>query len=982
MAHAGTDAATRLKEYSIAFRGRLDQRLDEFGVAFEAFSGAVSEGDAIRSLEALRNLSHKLAGAAGTFGFQDIGTIARRIENFCESHLGEGFGISDEVHGGIEGLLDELRAEVGRDAPPSSQWVADSLLERPVKREATTVILVEDDEAQALVLSDRLRDSGFIPRVFPSPSPAFEELLTQSPPAAVVMDIIIDGDDTAGLRAVEALRAKRLLSCPVIMASVRSDMAARLEAVRVGCDAYLVKPIDDRELADTVKRVTASGPEDQPYRVMIVDDDIATARFYALLLGEAGVVTETVSDPMIALERLRAFRPDLITMDIRMPGCDGFELARIIRQERAFLQTPIIFLSTETELSKHRRAIVSGGDDILTKPVQSGFLISSVLARAERARLLNALTDEVTRSREMFRSALDDQTEFICRFQADGTLTFVNRAFAVYHGWSPSNMIGTGLARILPPAEWSGTRDAIASLSRDDPLIEREQEVETIEGGTLWKWWRFRGFFDHAGTLIEVQAVGNDITALKLQERTLRENAERLTRTVEELHVSRKRLEQQAEEQAFLKRKAEAAERSKSEFLATMSHEIRTPMTGVLGMTDLLLDTALTPRQREFAGTIRNSGGALLGILNDVLDISKLEAGKVVIEPVDFHFRKLIDDVLNLLGQEAEAKGLSLTATIPAGLPTGINADSARIRQILHNLIGNAIKFTEKGGVTVRAGHTVADDGGMLLRLEVSDTGIGLSSEARGRLFEKFEQADATTTRRYGGTGLGLSICKNLVELMGGEIGVESVEGAGSTFWFALRCGPASSDVEKTKDDRSPRIFVALRRLDILLAEDNRVNQALISAVLARLGHRVTIVGDGAQAVEAVARKRFDLVLMDVRMPNKDGLDATRDIRAMAGKSARIPIIGVTADALTDRLDFFRAAGMDGIATKPIDLDRLLATIDGVLGEMIHIETPPSAVGDGVRDEPEGEREVTGYREDAELDALLKRMGDFSDPSG
>ena len=960
MAHGTTNATARMRELEATFRGRLNQRLDELGDALDGLSGAATDGDAADSLEALRNLSHKLAGAAGTFGLHEVGVVAHRIESLCNLHLREGSGVSGEAHGAVRELLEDIRALDNRNSLASNLWSSEYAPVHSPAHASTTVVLVEDDAVQAEAVATRLRDSGFTPQVFSSVSPALDEFLTRSPPAAVIMDIIIDGDETAGLRAIEALREKRLLSCPVVMMSVRNDMPARLAAVRAGCDAYLVKPIDERELADTVKRLTASGTDDQPYRVLIVDDDTVTAQFYALLLGEAGVITETVSDPMIALERLRAFQPDLITMDILMPECDGFELARIIRQGRAYLQTPIIFLSTETELSKHRRAIVSGGDDILTKPVQSGFFIASVLARAERARLLNSLTQEVTRSREMFRSVLDDQTELVCRFRPDGTLTFVNRAFALYHGWSPSGLIGTVLARVVAPAEWAGIRDSAAELSSDRPLMEREQEIETAEGATLWKMWRYRGFFDGDGTLTEVQVVGADVTTMKLQERELIENPE---------------------QQAVLKREAQAAERSKSEFLATMSHEIRTPMTGVLGMADLLLDTALTQDQHDYASTIRDSGGKLLAILNDILDVSKLEAGKVVIEAVDFHLAELIDEVVGLLGPMAADKGLTLNSNIPAGLSSGVNGDSVRIRQVLLNLIGNAVKFTEKGGVTVGVGHTATTDGGLLLRFEVSDTGIGLSAKARERLFEKFEQADATTTRRYGGTGLGLPISKGLVELMGGKMGVESKEGVGSTFWFVLPSTPATSDVEKSGDNRRPGGGVALRHLKILLAEDNEVNQALISALLTRLGHRVTVVEDGLQAVEAVGRGSFDLILMDVRMPNMDGIDATRKIRGMAGENASIPIVGVTADAMTDRQEFFLAAGMDGVATKPIDLGLLLATVDGVLGEVIHVEAmpPPTAIQAG--EEPGGERKVLDPVENAELDALLKRMRDVSDPS-
>ncbi|MBM3568293.1 MAG: response regulator [Alphaproteobacteria bacterium] len=383
---------------------------------------------------------------------------------------------------------------------------------------------------------------------------------------------------------------------------------------------------------------------------------------------------------------------------------------------------------------------------------------------------------------------------------------------------------------------------------------------------------------------------------------------------------------------------AESASRAKSDFLATMSHEIRTPLNGVLGMATVLRGGSLSAEQRVQVETILESGRSLQTIVNDVLDISKLEAGKVEIEVAPFAPAHDIESVVALYRPAAEDGGLRLACDLAPDLPKQAIGDSHRIRQVLTNLLGNAVKFTPTGGhVTVRATwkpDAVADHGRM--RIAVEDSGIGIAPDKIERVFDRFSQADVSTTRRYGGTGLGLAIAKQLALLMGGDIGVESRLGQGSTFWFELPLVVSHAELAP------PMAAPALGPLDILAAEDNPINQMVLRAMLEPLGHRLDIVDNGRAAVERLRQARYDVVLMDVQMPEMDGPTATQAIRAMGGDMARLPIIALTANAMMEQKAAYLAAGMDEHVAKPIDPAELLAAMARLLGRPVGETSAPA----------------------------------------
>ncbi len=409
-----------------------------------------------------------------------------------------------------------------------------------------------------------------------------------------------------------------------------------------------------------------------------------------------------------------------------------------------------------------------------------------------------------------------------------------------------------------------------------------------------------------------------------------RELSKEKQRVVEE----KVRVEQQNREIERLLMEAQQASRLKSEFLANVSHEIRTPMNGILGMTDLVLTTPLSAEQRDYLDTARLSAHSLLTILNDVLDFSKIEAGRMDLNPIEFTLRQCIRETAKMLRVGAEEKGLRLECEVAPNVPDNVVGDPDRLRQVLYNILGNAIKFTAKGGVYLSVEQEASQGAGVMLRFTIRDTGIGIPEEKQKLIFEAFRQADGSTTRKYGGTGLGLAISTSLVEMMGGSIEVKSAMGAGSTFSFTARFGlavvaPGAKPVDSVSLKNMLEAAGKPPSLRILLAEDNPVNQRLAMRLLERRGHRVELASSGREAIEWLERKSFDLILMDLQMPDMDGLEATALIREREKRAGgRTPIVALTAHTMKGDRERCLEAGMDNYINKPIDAAKFLEIVE------------------------------------------------------
>jgi CheY-like chemotaxis protein/HPt (histidine-containing phosphotransfer) domain-containing protein len=435
----------------------------------------------------------------------------------------------------------------------------------------------------------------------------------------------------------------------------------------------------------------------------------------------------------------------------------------------------------------------------------------------------------------------------------------------------------------------------------------------------------------------------------------------------------------------------EDAARLKSEFMATLTHEMRTPLNAILGVTDLLTHSPLGTEQREHVQVLHMAGESLLQMIDDVLDFSKLEAGKVALSSEPFDLRDCLSTVVGLFEPTAESKGISLGVIEGRNLPSRVLGDSARLRQVLVNIVGNALKFTERGSVTISVSEVERGRDHARLQFGVSDTGIGIPREKLARLFKPFSQVDASTTRRYGGTGLGLAISAELVRLMGGKMWVESEMGEGSTFCFTVRVGvdmaphrAGGGIVEKMPSgtgQRSVRVNAAKsdgQPPSVLVAEDNPVNRRVIVSLLATLGCDSDVAVNGLEVLEAVKRKRYDIILMDIQMPEMDGLEASRHLVSVLPQEDRPVIIAVTAHSMKIHREECFAAGMDDYMSKPVRLDTLRKRLEHWTGHKLRVKPPVVPAPESVDDDwPEMEKHLRKLLEQTDPEFLKEFLGLF-----
>lgn len=655
-------------------------------------------------------------------------------------------------------------------------------------------------------------------------------------------------------------------------------------------------------------------------RILVVEDEAVVARDIALqltMLGYAPVGHATRGEQAIALAL--ELHPDLVLMDIQLGGAmDGIAAAEIVREKTMI---PVVFLTAYASDDTLERA---------KKVHPYGYVLKPFSERELRTVLEMALY-KCTAERQLQEAAL--HTQAILNNVADGVITIndqgvmetVNQAACAIFGYRLTEMLGKNVSMLMPQPD-QDRHDGYLAHYRDTG----EARVIGMARDVLGQ--RKDGSpFPMTLSLSRTQRAGRNIFIGSIRDNTQQQHY------LQELDRHRHHLEELVDvrtaELTVARQQADAANQAKGTFVAHMSHEIRTPMNAILGFTHLLQSDEPTPAQRLSLGKIERAGQHMLAVINEVLDFTKLEANAVVLESMDFHLPSLLRDVLSLVSATAQDKGLRVEV-LPGNAPDWLRGDPTRLRQALLNYVSNAVKFTDQGGVTVRVTCPAPQDspsaeGALMVRFEVTDTGIGIAGEKLEQLFKPFEQANASTTRQYGGTGLGLAITSRLAHRMGGDAGLHSEPCVGSTFWFSACLLPGQAQAQSASLSVEESIQALRLRYPgalVLLVDDDPFNREVGMELLQAAGLRVDTAADGFDAVCQAQVTLYDLVFMDVQMPVVNGLEATQRIRALPGWG-QVPILALTANAFAQDRQMCLEAGMNELLVKPINPKKLYAAI-------------------------------------------------------
>lgn len=706
-------------------------------------------------------------------------------------------------------------------------------------------------------------------------------------------------------------------------------------------------------------------------KILVVDDSPITRKILKRELSDGGYFVEEACDGKTALALVSEYVPDLITLDIEMPALDGFETFEKLQKKQNSgifknlkkYPVPVIFVTGNDNLKDRNKGFQLGAADFITKPFAKGDILSAankILNPENRLMKLTALVvDDSQTLRSIVSSTLEREGVSVIE-AGDGFEAYQ----ILYARKEEIDMVISDLS--MP--QLNG--DKLCKKIRNE-LFLHDLPFILLTGSS------------DQSKLLEIFKSG--VTDYLTKPFVREELLARLTAHIERAHLN-KHLRETIEELEKTKIKTESANKAKSEFISNISHEIKTPLNAIIGLTDLALKSDLTPKLNDYMGKISTASQSLLTIINDILDFSKIEAGKLNIEPVEFQLDNVIQNLAGVINNESTKKGINFIVEIEPNIPQCLVGDHMRLEQIIFNLTDNAVKFTTQGEIILNASIINKNKDGITIKFSVRDTGIGIDPLIVPGLFDAFTQADGATSRKYGGTGLGLAICKRLVNMMGGQIWVESSPGKGSTFYFTAYfkisknkqdpcvkfCAGHTEIKIPVSDKLNNKILQNIAGTHILLVEDNLLNQQIVKEMLENAGLRVTIANNGEEAINALETLMFDAVLMDIQMPKMDGYEAIRQIRKNQCFKD-LPVVAMTAHDRKGDKEKCLKAGMNEYLTKPIDQDRLLSTLAKWVKPGIEksslIMIPKKA------EEEKNEKFLPETMPGINLNAGLKRMG-------
>ncbi|MBT3789572.1 MAG: response regulator [Alphaproteobacteria bacterium] len=877
-----------------SFRKKLPGRIADVEKAMSA-ARSTTNSEGVGELEEFHSITHKLAGAAGTFGYPQITEHARTLEYKISAYLESGETLDDAHWKTLDGLFAPLETAVRESAEnellnetDGKLDSADTALDKPNEK---SVLIVDSDDAVTTAFETQLSQHGYSV-VVSNDHNALADLIAAHNPGGLVIDTSYSGAPMGGLEIARTLRNQGIIKCPLIFLSDQPELEVRLEAIRVEADGFFAKPFELSELMHTLD-LLINPEEETSYRVLVVDDDNEVATFNAAALNEAGIETVVITDPMKVISPLRELDPDMILMDLQMPGCDGFELAKSIRFDKTYVQTPIVFLTGSDIADTWLKFIESGGDELLRKSIPTRELVAIVQARCKRSRQLSEATNEFKLSEARFRSVAQTAQEAIITTDENNIIVFWNPAAERMFGYRHEEIVGQSSTVLFADEDKSNNKSWSGIFESE---IRRQDKK-----------------------LVPVEISTSDWNV---------ENASFSTYIFRNITDRR-----DAQNQLInAKNEAERANLAKSEFLSAMSHDLRTPLNSILGFVSLLLtdnNPPLSDEQKESLSYVERGGAHLLELINEVLDLSAVESGNVILNLEAIDLDTMIQECIELVHITASTRDISISA-VQTNPTLNVIGDRQRLKEILLNLLSNAIKYNMEDGNVAIDCATVAND---RVRISITDTGPGIAKENLDRLFVAFDRLDAGATD-VEGTGIGLTIVKRFVELMGGSIGVESVVGEGSKFWFELP--DAEKEQLEAQGDSAAADLLIEEPIEqetdltwkILCIEDNVANMRLLQRIFSFMTEYSLLEAmSGEEGVERAMSDKPDIILMDIGLPGMDGFETFAKLQSMA-ECCDIPVIALSANAMKHDLDKGREVGFFDYLTKPVNIEKLIATVE------------------------------------------------------